>query len=251
MKKILFADLDDTLFQSHRKMSPAQDWRPLAYLSDGSAISYANPQQQAMLELFMREMTVIPVTARSHDAYRRVDIPFKAEAIINYGGIILDADGHPDPVWQAASAAKAEACQTDLQRWTDALSAECERLGLDLRIRLIRDFDIPFYVVAKSSSGNDAAVAAGAEFCLREREAGRLPDLYIHINSNNLALIPRWLDKRHAVDNLRQRYAEAGHQVISFGMGDSLVDLNFIGACDYMIVPAASQIAAHRLRGES
>ena len=76
--RILFTDLDDTLFQSFRKETPDERSIPLAYLADGSAISYANPQQQAALALFQREMTVIPVTARNHDAFKRVRIPFVA-----------------------------------------------------------------------------------------------------------------------------------------------------------------------------
>ena len=225
MKKILFADLDDTLFQSHRKSNPADNWIPLAYLADGAPISYANPQQQAALQMFQREMTLIPVTARNHDAFKRVRIPFVAEAVLNYGGIILNAEGTPDEAWLASN----------------------DRLQLDLGVRLISDFAVPFYVVAKSKSGNAASVATVAEFCVRARDNGNLPDVFIHANTNNLALIPRWLDKRNAVAFLRERYEDQHREVLTFGMGDSLVDLNFVAACDYMIVPSGSQIAGQRL----
>lgn len=250
MKKILFADLDDTLFQSHRKLDPANDWLPLAYLADGSPISYANPRQQAALQLFQQEMTLIPVTARNHDAFQRVKIPFVAEAVINYGGIILNTDGSPDEAWLAASQEQARSSESDLLEWVEAITRESDRLQLDLRVRLISDFSIPFYVVAKSKSGDIAAVEAAAEFCKHSRANGELANVFIHANTNNLALIPRWLDKRNAVDYLRQRYADQHSELLTFGMGDSLVDLNFVGACDYMIVPAASQIASMRLRSE-
>ena len=163
MKKILFADLDDTLFQSHRKSNPAEDWLPLAYLADGLPISYANPQQQAALQLFLREMTLIPVTARNHDAFQRVHIPFAAEAVLNYGGIVLNVDGTPDESWLTSSRDQARQSEADLHAWVEALSREGDRLQLDLRVRLIADFGIPFYVVAKSTSGNVAAVEAAAE----------------------------------------------------------------------------------------
>ncbi len=246
MKKILFADLDDTLFQSHRKSNPAEDWLPLAYLADGLPISYANPQQQAALQLFLREMTLIPVTARNHDAFQRVHIPFAAEAVLNYGGIVLNVDGTPDESWLTSSRDQARQSEADLHAWVEALSREGDRLQLDLRVRLIADFGIPFYVVAKSTSGNVAAVEAAAEFCVLSRSCGDLPDVFIHANTNNLALIPRWLDKRNAVAYLRQKYVAQHGDVLTFGMGDSLVDLNFIAACDYMIVPSTSQIASQR-----
>ncbi len=246
MKKILFADLDDTLFQSHRKSNPLDDWLPLAYLADGSPISYANPKQQAALQLFLREMTLIPVTARNHDAFQRVHIPFVAEAVLNYGGIVLNVDGTPDEAWLEVSRDRARQSEADLHAWVGALSVKSDCLQLDLRVRLISDFGIPFYVVAKSKSGDVAAVEAAAEFCVRSRDLRELPDLLIHTNTNNLALIPRWLDKHNAVAYLHQRYVAQHGEILTFGMGDSLVDLNFIAACDYMIVPSTSQIASQR-----
>lgn len=247
MKKILFADLDDTLFQSHRKSNPGNDWLPLAYLADGAPISYANPQQQAALQMFLREMTLIPVTARNHDAFQRVRIPFVAEAVLNYGGIILNVDGTPDEAWLTSSRDRARQSEADLDAWVEAIARESNRLQLDLRVRLISDFAVPFYVVAKSKSGNVSAVATVAEFCVRSRDRGELPDMFIHSNTNNLALIPRWLDKRNAVAFLRKRYEDQHSETLSFGMGDSLVNLNFVAACDYMIVPSGSQIAGQRL----
>ena len=247
MKRILFTDLDDTLFQSFRKEMPDDRSIPLAYLADGSAISYANPQQQATLALFQREMTVIPVTARNHDAFKRVCIPFVAEAVLNYGGIILNCDGQPDEAWLKTSQEQAEQSKSDLLQWVNVLIAENERMKLDLRIRLISDFGVPFYVVAKSKSSNVDSVAAAATFCAYKRTQTELPDVVIHVNNNNLAILPKWLDKRNAVDYLRKRYLSAHRNLLTFGMGDSLVDINFIRACDYMIVPAASQIANARL----
>lgn len=249
MKKILFTDLDDTLFQSFRKESPGENSIPVAYLADGSAISYANPRQQAALSLFQREMTVIPVTARNHDAFKRVGIAFEAEAILNYGGIILNSDGIADEVWLKKSQAQADQSEAVLIRWVDSITAENDRLNLDLRVRLIRDFGIPFYVVAKSKSSNVGAVKSAAEFCSALRSLGDLGDVTIHVNNNNLAILPRWLDKRHAVAYLRTRYLADHGILLTFGMGDSLVDINFIADCDYMVVPAASQIANARLGG--
>ncbi|MBL8485325.1 MAG: hypothetical protein JNJ60_24220 [Rhodocyclaceae bacterium] len=246
MKKLLFADLDDTLFQSERKQVPGADWLPIAYLAGGQPISYANPAQLELLALFQREMILIPVTARNHDAFRRVRIDFPAEAILNYGGIIINADGTPDAAWLQASRAAAAQSLALLQEWMEALERENAALDAGAHIRLIHDFDTAFYVVAKSRRGDLAALAALAHACREARSAGRLPDVAIHHNHNNLALIPRWLDKQHAVDHLRRRYEAACGEVLTFGMGDSFVDLNFIESCDYQIIPRGSQIAVGR-----
>lgn len=99
---LLFTDLDDTLFTSARKAAPTPAHVPLAYLKDGTPISYASPCQQALLAHWQAQAVMIPVTARNLDAYRRVRIPFTAHAVINHGGIILLPDGSADPGWRRA-----------------------------------------------------------------------------------------------------------------------------------------------------
>lgn len=247
LRKILFADLDDTLFQSHHKASPGEDWAPLAYLTDGSPISYANPHQQSAIDLFLKEMVVIPVTARNHNAYQRVHIPFAAEAILNYGGIVLNSDGQPDEHWLGASQEQSRKVTDSLILWEKAMNDENDRLRLNLRVRIISDFGIPFYVIAKSKSGCIADVESATMFCKDFRRKLGADNVFIHSNNNNLAIIPRWLDKRNAVEYLRERYASAHGEILTFGMGDSVVDLGFISACNYMIVPTASQISTERL----
>ena len=247
MKKLLFADLDDTLFQSYHKSNPEEGWVPKAYLANGSPISFASPKQLAALEFFLREMIVIPVTARNLDAYRRVDIAFPSEAIINYGGVVLNADGTPDESWLEQSKTRARESREDLERWISILTLEGDKLGLDLRIRLISDFDIPFYVVAKSMSANIEFVRAAAALCRNLRDSGTMPDCHIHDNTNNLALLPRWLGKESAVAYLRQRYASESGDFITVGMGDSLIDIGFMASCDYVLIPSSSQIARERL----
>lgn len=244
MKKLLFTDLDDTLFQSHHKIAPGDGWEPLAYLQDGEPISYASPQQQALLTFLLQETILIPVTARNRDAFARVHIPFPAQAIINYGGVILEADGTPESEWLAASRVSAQVCADAMRACLDALERENAALGGDARVRLISDFDIPFYLVAKSASGDITLISALHRYCREAMASGDLPDVTLHNNHNNLALIPRWLDKQNAVNHLRSRYEKNHDQILTFGMGDSLVDLNFMGACDYLIIPAGSQIAA-------
>ncbi len=247
MKKILFTDLDDTLFQSFRKKSPDLQSVPVAYLPDGSAFSYASTHQQATLTMFQREMTIIPVTARNFDSFKRVRISFEAEAVLNYGGVIINNDGFPDKDWLNKSEDRAQQSESDLILWLDAINAESNRLGLDLNVRFITDFNVPFYVVAKSKSNHVGAVLAAADFCMAKRACADLPEVIIHVNNNNLAILPVWLDKRNAVNRLCKRYLDAHNNILTFGMGDSLVDVNFMTACDYIIVPASSQIANLRL----
>lgn len=250
--KLLFTDLDDTLFQSHRKRKPYESCKPLAFLRDGGAISYANTKEQAFLEWFLRDAIVIPVTARNADAFSRVDLAFPAEAIINYGGVILDTQGKPDEAWLEKSARQADQSAPSLKRWAEVLRCECERRNLDVSVRVIEDFGIGFYVVAKSRTHDLAVIDSLAEYCQRRlvtQSKNGLEEIRIHHNGNNLALLPMWLDKWPAVARLQERYRQAHPLVVTFGAGDSLVDIPFMQACDYLITPNGSQIARQRLGG--
>ena len=61
-------------------------------------------------------------------------------------------------------------------------------------------------------------------------------------NGNNLAVLPAWLDKAHAVAHLQQHYRAQYGAILSIGMGDSTSDLPFMRHCDYLLTPAESQI---------
>lgn len=237
MKFIVFTDLDDTLFTSLRKAPPGDSHRPVAYLRDGAPISYASATQQAWLAHWQEHALVIPVTARNLDAYRRVRLDFRHHAILNYGGLILNPDGHIDATWQAHSAAQAVQSQARLQALADRATA----WGEDLHIRLIHDQGICFYLLIKSHSGAPLdAVAADLAAQLQVGEQ-------LHHNGNNLAILPPWLDKAHAVAHVQALYRQQYGAIISVGMGDSRIDLAFMRQCDFLLTPQHSQIAANWL----
>lgn len=249
MQSVLFVDLDDTLFQSMPKCPVDAELRPMAFLKDGSPISFASASQIAALKMFQSQMLTIPVTARNIDAFRRVDIQFSHGAVLNYGGLILAADGTPDPAWLERSRCSAAAVSGELDAAREIVQRASDADGLGLSVRVIRDLDVPFYVIAKSVHG-DAESVREVSHRIPEALAGIGNARFrVHQNGNNLAILPNWLDKKHAVEYLRQQLVEQHGPIITFGMGDSLVDLNFMGSCQYMIVPRNSQIASQRLGG--
>ncbi|MBF6907527.1 hypothetical protein HN295_20390, partial [Acinetobacter baumannii] len=105
LKKFLFADLDDTLFQTLEKCAVRDALQPAAWYSDGRICSYTTPAQRAFFAFVSEGMTVIPTTARSLDAFRRVSlgfsgVGFSSYAILNFGGVILLPNGEIDRDWQ-------------------------------------------------------------------------------------------------------------------------------------------------------
>lgn len=255
MKKFLFVDLDDTLFQTMPKWisqggnpdPQASGLRPVAFLIDGAPISWASPGQQVFVQSMMREMQLIPATARNFNAFSRVDIPFNDYAIIDYGGVILRPDRTPDPIWHARMQAPMQAAIAGLTLAQQVIDAYAERTGWVARSRMVTDFDTPFYLMIKDPNGQAEKLAQLEQDCLLPWLANNpllAADYYLHRNSNNLALLPRTLNKAHAVAYLRERLEAEHGPILAIGMGDSHSDASFMATCDFAIIPKHSQLAA-------
>ncbi len=68
-------------------------------------------------------------------------------------------------------------------------------------------------------------------------------DYVVHRNGNNLAILPKALDKAHAVAHITARLKAEHGEIVTFGMGDSRSDARFMAACDYAIIPRGTQLA--------
>ena len=232
----MFTDLDDTLFQTRRKVPERRDdeLTVASRLVDGSPSGLATPEQRALLALF-DGCTVVPVTARSREALARVDVA-AAPAVCANGGCVLDADGRVDAAWHALlreRAGAAGACVDDVFALVDGACA-----GLDVRRWVVAEAGLGLYVVAKAN-----APGAGDLDALHGSLAGALPAGWrVHVNDNNLALLPPWLAKRDAVAHLLPRLLAAHPGAAVIGVGDSLSDAGFMDLCHYALAPTGSQL---------
>ncbi|MEO7692238.1 MAG: sucrose-6-phosphate hydrolase [Sphingomonas sp.] len=233
MKAVFLSDLDDTLFQTGRKCpDDVSGLKVMSTLADGSPSGYATPRQQAFLS-WLTTGQLIPVTARSTGVLARVDIS-QAPAICSNGGCVIQKDGRIDQVWHERLVEQARADQAVHEVYatlTSSLDAGA------FRHWVVSENGLPLYIVIKSNIGSAADLSALAE---RHREC--LPANWRrHSNGNNLAYLPSWLNKRHAVAYLiGQIRAEAPDTPI-LGIGDSLSDIGFMDLCDYAIAPTSSQ----------
>lgn len=242
MRTLVFLDLDDTLFQSRRKCSDEAELHPVAYLRDGSAHSFMTPKQRAFWRLLEDGATLIPTTARDLDALRRVDLPFRSWRIVAYGGVILDPDGQPDPSWMERMGAASRAALDDLGGLLDAARTFAAAHGLSVRVRLVGELDLPFYLVAKYNDGREADLQRLQTELVQPWVDERHDGYRLHRNDNNLAVLPRSLGKEHAVRYLIDRLAREWGELVSIGIGDSLIDGAFMAECDYALTPKDSQL---------
>ena len=249
-QKFLFADLDDTLFQSLEKSQSlagpagAGALEAAAFLKDGSAISYTTPGQRAFLAFAQEGMTMIPTTARNLNAFERVGIDFHSYAVLDYGGVILLPGGAIDQPWLDGMRGAMQAALPGLQALAGVIDAWAEGTGYGGRARLIEDFATPFYLVIKDPH----KIGANLEQIEREvvqpwRDGAGKGEYFIHRNGNNLAILPNALNKSHAVAHVTARLRAEHGDILTFGMGDSRSDARFMAACDYAIVPRRTQLA--------
>lgn len=232
MRPILYTDLDDTLFQTARKMSEPISETRLAAIATNGRHSYMTEAQFRMTQWLLDSMRVIPVTARSTYALSRCHIRFHDWRIAANGGVILAADQKPDREWQAHVSAISRAAKNGLEALEVAVTSN--NVGRRFRHWIVHEDKLPIYFCVKSE---------GEETWLDDLEpmlrglAGT--DFLVHRNGNNLSFTPHGISKFEAVSYLDDRI---GGPALRFGMGDSLTDLPFMGVCTMMIIPRGSQI---------
>jgi len=239
-KKIIYlTDLDDTLFTSRRKVTgPVGD--PVTTAKNGHH-SYMTPAHRGLYDMMRGTGQMIPVTARSTDAFSRVHLDFGTQrAILSNGGVLLDENGTPDPDWFAYTSSIGKAAEPVMEEMIGTLT---EEYGDTVRCWIVRERDAPIYLCAKMNLDDPDEISA----CLGEIggllvDRFDLRDFQQHVNGNNLSLTPLQISKKAACEYLIDQLGDRS-DLLLVGAGDSVTDLPFMGICDYMLSPASSQIA--------
>jgi hydroxymethylpyrimidine pyrophosphatase-like HAD family hydrolase len=242
MELFVFLDLDDTIFQTKRKCPVNEQIIPAAFGKDGSAMSFFTAKQARLFKLLNDKTRLVPTTARNYNSFLLTHIKEFDYAIINHGGIILNSDNTPHQTWFEKVSEQLQTVKSQLQMLQQYVKVETAKQNIPLRIRLIEDFGLSFYLVIKYEERHyqplDELLNNIVEPYLREKHL----DFYCHLNDNNLAVLPKFLNKACAVDFLQQELKTQYIEYLSFGIGDSLTDMPYMQLCDYFMTPSNSQI---------
>lgn len=239
-RPLALVDLDDTLFQTARKMPEGTPRHAATLDVDGQPNGYMTPVQQSFAQWLFSSVDVVPVTARSVEAYSRVQLPFTHGAICSHGGAMLGPDGEHDQDWHARMHDVLDGFQERLPDLSQATLAIGKALGISLRGWVVQEQGLRNYVVTKHNETQDGVLAT----VLAEVQAqGLLEGMHVHANSNNLAFLPQGLSKRIAVQEWLRRDRQTNGERPVLGFGDSITDLGFMGECHMWATPAHSQLA--------
>ncbi|CAM3420763.1 Sucrose phosphatase-like domain-containing protein [Deinococcus saxicola] len=237
---VAFTDLDDTLFQTLRKLPPGMPGLIPATLGrDGQPHSFCTPAQSALLAHFADSgVTVIPVTGRDPAAMARVALPFTSWRVLDHGLTILRPDGQMDTDWRGQVLTQLEPLQGALRDCTQAIAGLAEALGCRLSHHTAHETH--FMTVLKHPDA-DAGSLERVQLALEHHLDSRgYADLQIIANANNVSVLPRYPGKAEAVRHLRQQHFS--HATLTLALGDSLSDLAFMNACDLAVTPPGGQV---------
>ena len=244
---IYLTDLDDTLFRSLVKHPDPAGLTRVTTATNGHH-GHMNAAQRGLFSALRSTGHVIPVTARSSDAFARVHLDFgTGRAVLANGAIVRDETGRPDPDWSDHTGR--------IGRRFDPLFGEMSALiraefGEAARSWVVTEEGAPVYFCVKMNTAEEPAVREGIT-AARDLLSGRLDlsGMWAHVNGNNLSFTPIGISKRDACLHLIERLGDRGGAPL-IGLGDSVTDLPFMGLCDFMMIPSRSQIATRILRPE-
>ncbi|SJM91098.1 conserved hypothetical protein [Crenothrix polyspora] len=242
MQPYIFLDLDDTLFQTLRKCTEEDHPRLQlrATLPDGTPNSFATHKQQWLWQWLAKDFKMVAVTARDFHAFERVDLPFQEEVVLNHGAVILDRQRNVDAVWMVKMQRALPAYHEKLLAVWEAVKAHCAA-DPGFRLRLVNDFDMTWYGVIKHRLGTEAVLLPILQL-IETHEHLMDGSLYWHLNGNNLAILPKIINKQDAVDYLIKNYKQQYPDILTIAAGDSKSDAAFMGLCDYAFIPTNTQL---------
>lgn len=232
---LAFVDLDDSLFRSERKAKGPLG-RPVTVRQDGRPYSYMGPVQERLWSALLATADhVIPTTARTLDAFRRVDLRFESWAILSLGAVILTPEGEADPDWEAEVTRRLAALDEGVQ----TLAARLRRQVPGLDPRVVEDFGRGVYLSLRPEA-DQPSIEAALERLLPAVEPLVPPDWVLSPHERDAVLRPRALGKAEALRWLRE--VRLPGPALTVGLGDRGDDLDFMAECDYALTPTGSQI---------
>lgn len=246
-KPVIFSDLDDTLFQTRRKMVDElalEPYRTGALDRSLQPRSFMTEEQAMLVDWMLEHGDLIPVTARGTEEIARVEIPFRSWAVATHGAVILNPQGEADAEWQALMLAKLAPYREQLVAMQQQITELMAERNIDGWARINYEYQqTPVYLVMKhrDSTKLDELYAIADEIEQRFPTAG----WYIHRNSNNVAWLPVVVEKGLAVSFLLERLRGERGVFPVIGLGDSLSDHRFMKLCSWFGLPRQSQFAEH------
>jgi hypothetical protein len=217
MKKFFCTDLDNTLIYSYKR--EIGNDRKNVEIYQGREISFITGKTFELLEKAMQHFTVIPLTTRTEEQYRRIDLgvgTFRYALVCN-GGVLL-TDEKRDAAWYEASLRLVEPALPQLQKALAMLENEPRRT---FELRFIENL----FLFTKCDKPENVV----------KRLKGQLEKEQVDVfcNGEKVYVVPVSLSKGNAIRRLRA-YLKPEWVIAA---GDSEFDCSMVKEADVGLVP--------------
>ncbi len=236
-RALIAVDLDQTLIFSARLAPVGAPDAPAVRVVeqlDGCAAAVMTHRAWEQLAALAMDHDVVPVTTRTLDQLRRVELPPRIRWCICANGGRLVTNGEPDEEWErwAVRLAAAGAPLAD----AEGVLATAD----DTWVRVRRTADQLFcYLVAHAADCIDAA-------WLAEADAWAATNGWtLSVQGRKVYLVPSGLSKAAAVRRLRARLVQAEPAApgrVLLAAGDSLLDAGMLLAADAAVRPSHGEL---------
>ena len=136
IKPYALMDLDDTLFQTQRKIDawnlPTAEIENLVCATvnkQDEPLSFMSQRQVSFFNWLLASTDLIVVTARDRSEIKRVKLPFDSWQVLTHGAIILTADGQLLSAWQQHMYSKLAPLQDKLNQLSELFASHSKQLA--------------------------------------------------------------------------------------------------------------------------
>lgn len=243
---IVLTDLDDTFFRNVKKVPEDELAGSIEVVTDtGDRVSVMTPRQAALFAWIRRTCDIIPVTARSLEAFRKINLDFgDSWKIAGNGAVVIRPDGEIDEEWAAIMRAELVAYAGILQEMHDAVAWRVREAGFEFVVKRYAEYGHE-HCVLFSCEGQDHGDLASIAGRLR---FGLTANIHIHHNAGTLALTAGPVSKKRASEYVLSKIEGLDRRPV-MAFGDSLSDLPFMSLGDFVCAPLGSQISEKTLQG--
>jgi hydroxymethylpyrimidine pyrophosphatase-like HAD family hydrolase len=238
MKPLVFTDLDDTIFVNQRKLPAGFSGSFVTAVTDtDDRVSVMTAKQNSFFRWIIHTADVVPITARSYEAFKRIDLDFGHNwKIAGNGSVVINPANEIDRQWTRIMAAELPEYQACLQDKLDEALAAARALGLDVTVKRYAEHGHDHCVLLVLNGERSHELHRIAQSELSDER------LHVHFNGGVLAFTARPVSKRRAAEYVMSQMRGLENRVV-LGFGDSLSDLGFMSVCDFMGAPQGSQIS--------
>lgn len=215
---IFFTDLDGTVIRSASKKRAGDI---IVEYKDGCEITCISSEGAEMLAGLSD--SVIPVTSRSIEQYKRINIPeFEPKyALVDNGGNLL-VDGVVNEDWAEWSNGIAGRCRAELAACRLLLEDDPDR---SFEVRLVDGL----FLFTKSNSSERTLQ------CLGERLGAEAVRLVLYGTGAKVYAIPKEINKGAAVRRLVDVLGRSGERIVC--AGDSVMDVSMLEIANIAVYP--------------